>query len=188
MRERARAVNAELWVEDKNLHAVPRTDRNGERVNLAYGISLLTFQVRADLAHQCTELTVSGWDVSAKDLIREKATSGVVSGELNSGTSGGSILEKAFGERKASIVHTVPLTGEEAKAMAEARYRERARRFVTGSGSAEGNARIRVGTILTLSELGKMFNGDYYVVRVRHTYNSAHGFRTEFDVERPGIR
>ena len=40
---------------------------------------------------------------------------------------------------------------------------------------------------LGIAGLGSLFDGDYYVVRVRHTYNLADGYRTEFDVERPGL-
>jgi len=74
-----------------------------------------------------------------------------------------------------------------ARSMAEASYRSRARRFVTGSALADGDARLRAGVTVTLSGLGSLFDGDYYVVRVRHTYNLTDGYRTEFDVERPGL-
>ena len=66
-------------------------------------------------------------------------------------------------------------------------YRERARRFVSGTGLADGDPRIRVGTTVNLSSLGDLFNGKYAVVRVRHTYDETVGYRTEFDVERPGL-
>ena len=41
-----------------------RTDRNAGTINLTYGAALMSFEVRADLAHQCTEMGVSGWDVA----------------------------------------------------------------------------------------------------------------------------
>jgi len=187
VRERARAVGAEVWVNESTVHVKARTAQTGAAVELAYGASLFAFQVRADLAHQCTELSVSGWDVASKNTIIETATPGSVSGELGSGQDGGNILKKAFGQRKASVVHTVPLTSEEAKSIADARYRERARRFVTGSAEAEGNPKIRVGTTVQLAELGSMFNGKYYVTRALHLFDVANGYRTEFDVESPRI-
>jgi phage protein D len=187
VRERARAVNAEVWVNEKKLQIKPRTSQTGSPVELAYGAGLFAFQVRADLAHQCTELSVSGWDVANKDTIQETADSSAVSGELGFGQDGGSILKTALGERKASVVHTVPLTSTEAQSIAKARYRERARRFVTGSAEAEGNPKIRVGTTVQLAELGDMFNGKYYVTRTVHLFDVASGYRTEFDVESPRI-
>jgi phage protein D len=187
IRERARSINAELWVQDSTLYARSRADRNGGTIDLSYGVNLLSFTVLADLAQQCSELGVAGWDVENKDGIEESAEESAISAELNSDSSGSSILQQAFAARKERIVHTVPFTVEEARAVAQARYRERARRFVTGTGLADGDGHIRVGSTLNLSRLGSLFNGKYYVVRVRHSYDRTYGFRTEFDVERPGL-
>jgi phage protein D len=52
---------------------------------------------------------------------------------------------------------------------------------------AEGDARLRVGTKLTLQATGTMFNGNYYVTGVRHLFDGVNGYRTEFAVERTGI-
>jgi phage protein D len=188
IRERARSVNGEVWVEDRTLFAKTRSARGGSNnVNLAFGVELFSFSVRADLAHQCTELGVAGWDVAAKEAILETAEESAVSAELNRDIGGATVLEQAFGPSKQRLVHTVPLTSDEAGQIAKARYRERARRFLTGTGLADGNPNIRVGVFVTLSGLGKLFDGPYYVVRAAHTYDLANGYRTEFDVERPGI-
>jgi phage protein D len=187
IRERVRSVNAELWVQGTTLYARARTDRDAGTIDLSYGVNLLSFTVLADLAQQCTELGVAGWDVEGKDGIDETADESAISAELNGDTSGASILQQALASRQERIVHTVPFTVEEARSIAQARYRERARRFVTGTGLADGNPNIRVGAILNLSRLGGLFNGKYYVVRARHSYDRSLGYRTEFDVERPGL-
>ena len=188
VRERAISLDGELWVEGNKLCVSKRTDRIDALVNLAYGDNLLSFSVRADLAHQCTQVGVAGWNVAAKDAIEVEATDNAIRAELTGNDiSGSSILQQAFGERQERIVHTVPLTEEEARGIAEARYRERARRFITGTGIADGDARIHVGSTLRLSGLGNLFDGAYYVVRMRHSYEGTFGFRTTFDVERPGI-
>jgi phage protein D len=187
IRERARSVDAEVWIQDTTLYAKSRTDRNADTLDLEYGVNLMSFTVRADLAYQCTEVGVTGWDVAAKEAIEETAEESAISSELEGDTSGGSILQQAFAPRQERLVHLAPLTGNEARTLAQARYREAARRFITGAGLADGDARIRVGGSLNLSNLGSLFDGKYYVTRVRHTYDLAHGFRTEFDVERPGL-
>jgi uncharacterized protein len=191
LRERARCINAELWAEDKKLFAHSRTERAsalGDPIDVVYGVNLFSFSVRADLANQCTELGVAGWDVAAKDAIEETADESAISAELNDGqSSGGSILQQAFAERKERIVHMTPFTNDEARAFAQARYRDLARCFITGTGVADGDARIRVGTTLRIGGLGPLFNGKYYASRVRHTYDGTYGFRTEIEVERPGL-
>jgi phage protein D len=187
LRQCARRLNAEIWLDAQSLHAAPRTSRGTERVILAYGANLQSFNVRADLAHQCTEFSVGGWDVQAKEAIHETADSGTISSELNGLQGGSEILDDAFGERIATYVHTAPHTTAEARAIAEAEYKMRARRFVTGSGTADGDPRIRVGAILELSQLGKMFDGDYYITSACHTVDLDSGYMTEFEVERAGI-
>ncbi len=187
LRQCARRLNAELWLDGSTLHIAPRAVRGTERVSIGYGAGLRSFEVRADLAHQCTECIVSGWDPSSKEAIREQADDSSVSGELNGQMSGGAILQDAFGPRPHAVVHTIPLSSAEAQAVAEARYRERARQFVCGSGVADGDPLIRVGTTLELLQLGQMFDGEYYVTRACHTYGIENGYETEFEVARTWI-
>lgn len=187
IRERARAAGAELWVDGTTLVVKRRPDRGGDPVLLDYGGNLISFSVRADLAHQCSEVAVSGWDVAGKAAISERAGESILGAELAGDTGGAAILAEALIERTEHVVHAVPLTAAEARAVAEARFRERARRFVTGSGVADGNPRIRVGVTLSIGRLGALFDGQYAVTRVRHRYDLAGGYRTEFEVERPGI-
>jgi hypothetical protein len=186
LRERARAIGAELWVDGRTLNAKPRASRQGTTVALAYRVELTTFSAVADLAHQRTSLTVSGWDVSGKAAITHEASDSVVSGELEGGSSGATVLRGAFGERKESVAHGVPMTAQEAQNAAEAAYRLRARRFVAGHGTVLGAAGVRVGGIVDLRGLGPLFSGKYYVTEVQVLYDGA-GLRTEFFAERPGL-
>jgi phage protein D len=188
LRTLARRDDAEVWLDGTDLHVARRPDRRAGTLDLAYGGNLLAFSVRADLADQCTQVEVDGWDVSGKDAIAETADSGVLGAELASGdTSGSSALAAAFASRTERVVRATPLASDDAKALADAAYLERARRFVCGTGLTGGTAQLRVGTTVTLSGLGGLFNGDYTVTRVRHMFDLALGFRTEFDVERAGI-
>jgi phage protein D len=187
LRERARAVDAELWVDGDTLFAVARTRLDRGEVELTYGQNLRELSVLADLAGQCTSLTVSGWDVSAKEGIEYEATESAISGELNGDDGGATILNQALGDRAEHVVHTVPFDQSEAQSLAEARFRRIARRFVSGRGLAEGDGRLRVGTRLKVSNVGAMFDGTYAVVEVRHIFDPVRGFLSQFTVERPGI-
>lgn len=187
LRDRARAVDAELWLADDTLHVQARGRRDEGSIELTYGQGLIAFSVLADLAQQRSALTVSGWDVAAKETIEHEATASVIQSELNGFQGGGQVLETAVGIRAERMVHTVPFTLQEAQAQAEAQYRRMARRFVTGQGAAEGDGRIRVGAYVTMAGLGPLFNGRYFVTAVRHTFDQQQGFRTHFQVERPGL-
>ena len=187
LRERARAAGAEVWIEARTLHVKPRSSRSGTPLRLSYGATLREFTALADLAHQRTSLQVCGWDVGGKSAIAETADDDAINGELGSDASGASIVRDAFGERKESVAHMVPLTSDEAQSQAEAWFRIAARRFVVGRGLAQPDGRLRVGKWIELSGLGALFDGKYYLAEVRHRFDGATGFRSEFTAERPGL-
>jgi phage protein D len=187
VRERARAIDAELWLEGSTLHAQGRTNRRGGTLQMTHGNQLREFSVLADLAWQRTSVTASGWDVSSKAELKYEAADASLGGELSGDASGASILSSAFGQRKEALVHTVPLTGQEAQAVAEAFFKMSARRFLVGRGVAETDSRLRVGSSVELQGLGSLFSGRYYVAEVRHCFDGRQGIRTEFTGERPGL-
>ena len=187
LRERARAIEAEVWVEDTTLHVQPRAQRAGTSLTMTYGKELREFSVLADLALQRTTVTVSGWDVGGKAALTHEATDSVVQSELNGGDSGASVLASALGQRKEMLAHTVPLSSAEARAEAEAFFKMTARRFLVGRGVVETSAQLRVGRTVELAGLGPLFSGKYYVSEVRHLFDGQGGLRTEFMAERPGL-
>lgn len=187
MRERARAIDAELWMDGRTLNVKTRVGRNGETVEMTRGNQLREFRALADLAMQRTSVKVSGWDVPGKQALEHEATDSVISAEVGSDESGVSILQSKLGARKESLAHAVPLNSQEAQHAAETFFRMSARRFVVGYGVAETKADVRVGNYVELKELGVMFSGKYYLTEVRHLFDNAKGIRTEFRAERAGI-
>ncbi len=187
VRERARAVDAEVWMGGSTLNAKSHSSRDGGTLRMTYRNQLREFTVLADLAMQRTSVAVNGWDVASKAALQYEATDSVISSELNGDTSGVSILQSAFGARKEALAHTVPLNSQEAQFEAEAFFKMSARRFVVGRGVAETNASLRVGSKADLQGLGPLFNGKYYVSDVKHIFDGAQGLRSEFRGERVGI-
>ena len=187
VRERARAIDAELWLEGRTLNVKTRSARAGAPVVLKRGMELREFKVLADLAQQRTAVSVTGWDVEAKEAIRHEAEESVVASEVGADESGVAILRAAVGERKESLAHTVPLGAQEAQAAAESFFRMSARRFLAGRGVAETKPELRAGAFVDLKELGPLFSGKYYLTEVRHLFDNAKGIRTAFRAERAGI-
>jgi phage protein D len=187
LRERMAAIDAELWVDGRTLHAQQRARRAAASLTLTYGQNLLEFSVLADLAHQRSAVRVSGWDPDGKQAIDESAQAAAISGELNGDEGGSAILERALAARREPLATASPLGAREATALAEARYRQRARRFLTGRGSTDGSATLQVGSRVTLKGLGTLFDGGYTVTRATHRFDLRTGLRTVFEVERPGL-
>jgi phage protein D len=187
LRERARAIGAEVWMSGSTLHAQDRAGRGSGTLELTYGGSLREFNVMADLAQQRTSVTVGGWDVAGKQAVKYEATDAVVRGEAGDDQSGASLLSSAFGDRKEAIAHTVPFTSEEAQTEAESYFKAMARRFIVGRGVAETDGRLRVGGYVEVRNVGPLFGGKYYLSEVRHLFDGASGVRTLFTAERPGL-
>ncbi len=187
MRERARSIDAELWMDGSTLNVKSHANRGGNPLELGHGRNLHEFNVLADLAQQRTSVAVNGWDIAGKSGLQFEATDSVISNELNGDTSGISILQSALGARKEALAHTVPLNSAEAQAMAETYFKLAARRFVVGRGVADTDARLRAGAGVRITNVGPLFSGQYYVTEVMHLYDTAMGLRTEFRAERPGL-
>lgn len=187
LRERARAVDAELWVEGQTLFVQTRSHRRGATALLSLGRGLLECTIAADLAGQVSGFTVSGWDVAAKEGVKHRATDSALAGELGGKDGGSKVLAAAVGTRNQQIVHYLPGTTQEAQALAEAEYRRVARRFVAGEAVAEMDARIRVGSYVDLRGVGPLFEGEYYVTRARHVFDLRRGMQTQLAFERPAV-
>ena len=187
LRERARSIDAELWMDGSTLNVKSHANRNGSTLTLTYGGDVRQFTVLADLSHQRSSVAVNGWDVGGKTPLQHVSDDSVLSGELNGDTSGASILASALGQRKESIAHTIPLNSQEAQAEADAFFKRTARRFVVGHGIAKTDKQLRAGSQVELSGMGPLFSGKYYVTEVRHMFDGALGLRTEFTGERPGL-
>ncbi len=187
LRERARTLDAELWMDGTQLNAKTRADRRGRALEMTRGHQLRSFTAIADLASQRTSVTANGWDVAGKELLQHEANDSVIRSELNGDASGVSILKSALGDRKEALAHTLPLNSQETRAVAESYFKTCARRFVTGRGVAETQAKLRVGAVVDLKNLGPLFSGKYDVIDVHHMFDSQRGLRTEFGAERPGL-
>lgn len=189
LRARARLIQAEVWLDNDTLYFQSRAGRTGTLIALVQGNTLLEVEARADLAHQRTRVTVSGYDASSRDKISEDADTSAIDAEVSGGRTGVSVLQRAFGARVSYRVREAPLTTGEATAFAKAEMLRRARAFVTVSGVTSGTADMVVGSKVSLQRVGTPFEGSgYYVTRVMHTYDLTNGFRTQFSAERATIQ
>jgi phage protein D len=187
IRERADQIDALVLVQGDHLLLLPRPGFSGDPLSLRLHRELIHFKILADLAHQVTEVHVTGWDSDNKTPVDAAADDQAIQSDLGDGVGSSAVLHDRFGDVETTVVHKAPTSQAEAQAIANARYRERARRFVTGTGLAHGDFRLRVGLPVRLEGLGPLFDGTYYITRTRHTFDRTQGYRTEFDVERPSI-
>jgi Bacteriophage probable baseplate hub protein len=186
VRDRALPYGADVWLDGRTLHVGQRRD---EAIVLRYGRELLSVRLLADLAGQASEQRVTGWDPETKQAVSESAGQSSLGAELGRDVGGGDLVAAAFGGKPRPAVATLhrSVTSKEAQALADGLYRERARRFVTGSGIVDGIAALRAGRSVDVVDLGPVLDGTYRLSRVLHRYDRAAGYRTEVDLERVGL-
>ena len=171
----------DLQIVGNEMHVSPRQDVQRGEVFLELHSQLQSARVLADLAHQVTEITVSGWDPTQGQRVTGTSTGAKLG--PGSGRNGSALLRDAIGERSHHIGHLAVTTTEEAQAIADAAFDARARRFLYVEAVAEGNPTIRVGTHVTLRGLGPRFDNTYYVTNVCHRYDLDRGYETSFGAE-----
>jgi phage protein D len=203
LRERARRIQAELWCEGETLHFSTRDKRRGTKVQLVKGDQLLSVRLLADLAHQRSEVHVTGFDSATAKVIDEKVDDQVVTQESGKGKgrTGPQVVAKALGPgreldeegRKKPWPLTlrfrdVAQSGDQARAWAKAEMLRRARAFVTVEGLTRNTPELVVGSIVELQDVGQPFSGDgYYVTRFCHTYDHTSALKTRFTAERSTV-
>lgn len=174
--------DADLQFVGEELHVSPRADVRRGAIELALYGQLSRARVTADLAHQVTRSTARGWNAADGAAVEGTATSGTHLGP-GRGRDGASLLRESFDERAEHVGHVAVSTRDEAQAVASAAYDLRARRFVTVEGTTEGNAELRVGAHVTLTDLTSQFDNTYYVVQACHLFDVQQGYRTDFRAE-----
>lgn len=173
--------DGDVQVVGDELHVSARKDVDRGTVELGYGGQLRKVRFVADLAHQVTEITTTGWDSGAGERV-SAASSGAHLGP-GSGRIGPNILRDKLGERSEHVGYPPVSSTAEARAIADAAFDDRARRFVTAFATAEGNPQIRVGTHVTISGTSRRFDNTYYVVRAVHRFDLDRGYETELEAE-----
>jgi phage protein D len=188
LRERARLLQAEIWLDGTTLHFATREQRPGAQIRLVNGSNLLRLRARADLAHQCSEVHVGGYDVAGRQSIDESASADAVRGEAAGGRLGVELLGQAIAEYPAHRLREVPLDSSAARAWAKAEMLRRARAFVQVQGLTPGTPEMVVGSMLRLERVAAAFaGGGYRVTSLTHTYDLNQGHRTSFEAERAHV-
>jgi uncharacterized protein len=176
-----RRYDGDAQVVGQELHVSARKDVQRGTLYLALHSQLTQARFLADLAHQVTGASLTGWDATQGQRIT--ASRGSPDLGPGSGTDGATLLQQALGARVQHVAHLAARDNAEAQALIDVAFAERARRFVVVEGTAEGNSSLRVGTHVHLSGVGSRFENTYYVVKAVHRYDVRSGYETDFVAE-----
>jgi phage protein D len=169
---------------------LPLDKRDGRpitQLQLAWEQSLISFTPKQKTGHLVSKVTVRGWNPRKKEPFEYATRLDDIAKTGGEGETGPELLkDKIAGkdktaEKEERIVDRAIQSQEEAKRLAIKVLNENAYKFLTGSGEAMGEPKIRPQVNLKLTGLGR-YDLVYYVTKVDHTYGAS-GYTTSFEVE-----
>lgn len=175
------AHDIDVHLDGRVLVAAPIVTRRVNEVEKDAQEDFLACEVSADLAHQVSEVTVTGWDDAQGSRIAVHSAPRSLG--PGAGRTGGQVLEDALVRRAEHVGHVPVRTEGEARALADTAHGRRARGFVRLSGTLAGDPNVRVGTHLRLTGTSPRFANTYLVVRTCHRYDLQSGYETDVDAE-----
>lgn len=173
--------DADVQVVAAELHAAPRSQAQRNSMEIDLNSQLKEVRVVADLAHQVTQITATGWDYNQGQSI--SVTSQTTSFGPGSGKTGKDWLAQALTARSEQLGQFASLNASDAQALVDAEFAQRMRTFLVAHGVSEGNPNLRVGTYLQLNGLGPRFSNTYYVTATVHHFDTENGYSTRFCAE-----
>lgn len=173
--------DADVQIVGTELHASPRAQAQRNSIEIDLNSQLKQVRVLADLSHQVSQITATGWDYNQGQRI--SVTSQTSSFGPGSGMKGSDWLQQALATRSEQMAQFSNLNTQEAQALVDAEYAQRMRTFVVAHGVSEGNPNLRVGTYLQLSGLGPRFSNTYYTTATVHHFDTEKGYETRFCAE-----
>ncbi|MGA9768982.1 MAG: type IV secretion protein Rhs [Blastocatellia bacterium] len=152
-----------------------------------WGRNLMNFNPQLTLNRQVASVEVRGWDPRTKEPITYKAQLSDLPDNGGGGTNGAKAADKKLDKPEHIVVNKKVLNVQEARDLAISMLRERAYKFLTGSGQVIGLPDLRPGDNLELKGLGQRFSGpadnpiQYEITKVVHSLGNS-GYLTQFSV------
>jgi len=144
---------------------------------LSWGLDLIAFRPRFSSASAASKIEVCGWDPKTKKPIKATASP-------PGAKAGGKSTVDASGSLARVVQVTANVTSqEEAERLAKSLVAKGLEQGVTALCESNGIPKLRLGSMVTLTGVGKGLSGDYMVTTVKHRLD-ARGFLTFFEVRR----
>jgi phage protein D len=165
-------------------------------VDLEWGKNLSDFRPSFKVWEQYTKVTVKGTHPQYRRIVEKDAGDSEVKKDLQKEAGQPAPMSaieartRFFpddqGSRNPYSLSVTGLDEQRAELKAARELRQRAREFLTATGSTIGFTDLRPGIHINLSGLRPPFDGLYYITQTTHTVDSG-GYRTGFLVRRPGM-
>jgi uncharacterized protein involved in type VI secretion and phage assembly len=178
--ELARRVGFDWWVDGADFSF--KAPVAGATVSLSMTGDLLSFSAKAT-GHGPDSVTVDGWDRDQQELVSANATTENVRADITASSNLAGLVSGrtgAFGSAQVIVAGVGAHSQSEATTISAAMLTRAATSSVSAQGTTVGNAAIKPGVIVNISDAGATLTGTYPVTRVEHVFRPSTGFVTRF--------
>jgi uncharacterized protein involved in type VI secretion and phage assembly len=178
--ERAERIGYEVYQSEGNLVFKPAPTGGSSAFTFAYADNLMRFQPRFSITGQMNTVKVRGWDMKKKEAFTGEATPAGVQGGM--GKTGAAQAQSALGLNVTEYVTDgSTVSAADAANVAQAIASRVNCAFFEADGECTAAPGLRPGMVITISNVGTRFSGNYRVSGVQHQW-SQEGFSTRFTV------
>lgn len=147
-------------------------------LQLVLGTNLRSLRVRVTAASQVPKTKVRAWDWTKKEPLEGRAPAETKTVQIDQTPDQ---LAQVFSASDALLCDRPFDTLDEVNAAAKALAELIAASCAEVLGTTDGNARLRAGSSVSISNTGQQFDGKFVVTSSRHVF-SDEGYRTHFDI------
>ncbi len=146
-------------------------------LELTYGVDIIEMDLELDAVDQASSFSINAWTPSEQDAVTSEATEPTVNDQ---GDAEESDLE-AVTDAEDIFSTSVPLTEDEAQQLSDAILLRLRMSKYRGSIKFPGSADAKPNTLITLTGLGELFDGDAYISSVNQNFSGGNWF-TEIQI------
>lgn len=179
IQSRADANGLVTIINDGDISIKKPTVSEKTNILVTYGLDLIETNIRIDATYQLEEVQANCWDHTKQAIENTTAAKPKLNkqGAIDSAKLAGILKAK-------DLVHTTaPVTKDVIQSWSDAYLDRMHLSRIRGQVRFVGSAKIEVGKVIELEGLGKQFNGEGYITKVRHTVKDAQ-WLTEIELGR----
>ncbi|QDQ29372.1 phage late control D family protein [Chitinimonas arctica] len=182
---RAELIDYELVVDNSTLVYRPSAAGLSPVKTLGFPRDLKSVKLRLRVPTEGSVVTVMGFDPATNKVITADSDPNRVRVRM-----GGSEAGYQFGDDfPSSAIHITDLTLDKVEALqarADAAYLQNLNGFIEGDADLLGDPALVAGVNIKLTGLSKRFDGIYYVLASKHSYDDSSGYHTSLTLRRTG--
>jgi len=148
------------------------TNDDEPTLELEYGRDIIEMDLELESIEQTTSLSINAWDLSEQGVVNSEASEPTINEQGDVSESDLEVITK-----EDEVFNTsVPLTEDDAQQLSDALLLRLRMSKYRGSIKFPGSADAKPNTLISLTGLGDLFDGDAYVSSVSHNFSGGSWF------------